>query len=130
MYKILAAGSVALFAAFAMQPASALADTQIGIGVGVGGPPARYYPGYPVYDPGYPDYDDEDAYDDEDYISCSQGRRIVRDYGFREVRPISCGGETYRYRAVKRYRLWSVRVSASSGRIISARVIGSYDDYY
>ena len=44
--------------------------------------------------------------------------------------PMSCGGETYRYRAVKRYRLWSVRVNAHSGRIISARVIGDYDDYY
>lgn len=78
MYKNFLAGGVALCAAFALQPAAALADTQIGIAVGNG----QYYRDYPVYDPGYPDYDDE--YDDDDYISCSEGRRIVREYGFRQ----------------------------------------------
>jgi hypothetical protein len=60
----------------------------------------------------------------------SEGRRIVRQHGFRQVRPTRCGGEVYKYRAVKRYRLWSVRVSARSGRIISAHVIGRYGGYY
>jgi hypothetical protein len=108
-----------LLAALALQPADAKAGTRIGIGVGVGGGgwyPGPYEPGYPVYDPG----DD----DDYDYISCREGRRILRDYGFYRVIPTRCGGPVYRYEAVKRDRLWSVRVSARSGRIISARVIG------
>jgi hypothetical protein len=129
MYKSLVTGTVALLAAFALQPAAAKADTQIGIVVGGGWQPAQYDSGYPVYHPGYPDYDDEDDYDDQDYISCWEGRRIVRQYGFREVRPTRCSGEVYRYRAVKRYRLWSIRVSARSGRIIDAHVIGRYGYY-
>lgn len=129
MYKNLLTGGAALFAAFALQPAAAQADTQISIGVGDSWAPAQYYPDYPVYDPGYSDDDDDDDYDD-DYVSCSEGRRIVRQEGFRRVRTTRCGGEVYRYQAVKRYRLWSVKVSARSGRIIGARVIGNYGDYY
>jgi len=121
MFRIIAAGSAALFVAFAMQPASALAGTHVGVGIGLGGGyyPPPYEGGYPVYDP----YDDYDA----DYISCGEGRRIVRDYGFYRVRPTRCGGSVYRYEAVKRDRLWSVKVSARSGRIISAYVVD--DDY-
>jgi len=129
MYKSLVTGSVALLAAFSLQPATAKADTQIGIVVGDGWQPAQYDPGYPVYHPGYPDYDDEDDYDDGDYISCWEGRRIVRQNGFRQVRPTRCRGDVYRYQAIKRYRLWSVRVSARSGRIIDAHVIGRYGHY-
>jgi len=121
MNKMLAAGGVALLAALAFQPVSAGADTSIDIGVGVPGYPPAYEPRYPVYDPD-DDYDD----DDYDYISCRQGRRIVRDYGFYRVTPTRCGGAVYRYEAVKRHRLWSVKVSARSGRIISARVIGDF----
>lgn len=129
MYKTFLAGGAVLFAAFALQPAAAKADTEISIGVGDGRAPVQYYRDYPVYDPGYPDYDDDEGYDD-DYLSCSEGRRIVRQEGFRQVRATRCGGEIYRYQAVKRYQLWSVRVSARSGRIISARVIGNYGGYY
>jgi hypothetical protein len=121
MYKMIAAGSMALLAALAFQPAGARADTSIDIGVGGGWYPAPYEPAYPAYDRD-DDYDEEYA-----YISCREGRRIVRDYGFYEVRPTRCGGAVYGYEAIKRQRLWSVRVSARSGRIISARVI---DEYY
>ena len=90
MYKSLVSGGLALLAAFALQPAIAQAHTQIGttIGTTVGEDwsPAQYYPGYP-------DYDDEDNYGDEDYISCSEGRRIVRQHGFWHVSPIRCSGE-------------------------------------
>jgi hypothetical protein len=120
MFKMVAAGGMALLAVFALQPAVAKADTRIGIGLGGGWYPPAYEPRYPVYDSD--DYDD----DDYDYISCSEGRRIVRDYGFYRVTPTRCGGEVYRYEAVKRHRLWSVRVAATSGRIISARVIGDF----
>ncbi len=119
MHRILAAGGIALLASLAALPSSSLADTRVGITLGEGWSPAPYRP---VHDPDYDDYDD----DDYDYISCSEGRRIVRDYGFRQVRPIRCGDEIYRYRAVKRYQLWSVKVSARSGRIVSARPIGDY----
>lgn len=123
MFRIITAGSVALFVAFAMQPASARAGTHVDVGIGLGGGyyPAPYESGYPVYDP-YDGYDD-----DVDYISCGEGRRIVRDYGFYDVRPTRCGGSVYRYEAVKRHRLWSVKVSARSGRIVSAYVVD--DDY-
>jgi hypothetical protein len=120
MYKMIAAGGMALLTALAFQPGAAQAGTHIGIGVGGGWYPPPYEPRYPVYDP------DEDD-DDYDYISCSEGRRIVRDYGFYQVRPTRCGGNVYRYEGLKRHRLWSVKVSARSGRIISAYVID--DDY-
>jgi hypothetical protein len=117
MYKMIAAGSMALFAAWVFHPIDAMAGTRIGIGVGVGGGyPGAYDPGYPAYDPGYDEQDD--------YISCREGGRILRDSGFYRVRPVRCGGPVYRYEAVRRDRLWSVRVSADSGRIISARPIG------
>lgn len=120
MYKMVAAGGMALLAAMAFPIADAKADTRIGIGLGGGWYPPPYEPRYPVYDP-----DDED--DDYGYISCRQGRRIVRNYGFYRVTPTRCGGDVYRYEAVKRDRLWSVKVSARSGRIINAYVID--DDY-
>ena len=120
MFKMVAASGMALLAALALQPAAAKADTRIGIGLGGGWYPPAYEPGYPVYDPD----DDDDGYD---YISCREGRRIVRDYGFYRVTPTRCGGDVYRYEAVKRHRLWSVKVSARSGQIINAYVI---DDEY
>jgi hypothetical protein len=120
MYKTFAAGGMAVLAALAFQPAGASADTTIGIGVGGGWYPPPYEPRYPVYDP-----DDEDD-DEYDYISCREGRRIVRDFGFYRVVPTRCGGPVYRYEAVKRHRLWSVKVSARSGRVISAHAIGDF----
>jgi hypothetical protein len=122
MYKMIAAGGLALLAAFAVQPTAAQAGTHIGVGVGIGG---GWYPPPPAYEPRYRVYEPDDY--DDDYISCSEGRRIVRDYGFYNVRPTRCGGEVYRYQAVKRHQLWSVKVSARSGRIINAFVID--DDY-
>jgi hypothetical protein len=125
MYRIFAAGGMALLAALALQPAEARAGTHVGVGIGLGLGggyyPSPYQRGYPIYDP------DDDYGDDADYISCGEGRRIVRDYGFYRVRPTRCGGSVYRYEAVKRDRLWSVKVSARSGRIISAYVVD--DDY-
>ena len=120
MYKVTAAGCMALLAALAFQPADVRADTTIGVGVGGGWYPDLDEPRYPVYDP-----DDDD--DDYGRISCREGRRVLRDYGFYRVTPTRCGGSIYRYEAVRRDRLWSVRVSARSGRIISAREIGDFD---
>ena len=93
MYKTFLAGTAAVLAVLSLGPA-AEAGTRIGVTVGAPWPAPDYSPAYPVYDPGYPD--DEDDYDDEDGISCGEGRRILRDYGFWDVRPVRCGGEVYR----------------------------------
>lgn len=120
MLRTFVVGGALLLAAFAGVPQSAKADTRIGVTINEGWTPSQYYPDDP----------DDDYDDEEDYISCGEGRQVVRDEGFRRVRAVRCGGEVYRYEAVKRYRLWSVKVSARSGRIISARVIGNYGGYY
>lgn len=114
MMRAFVVGGALLLASLAFMPDPAKSDTRIGVTIGGWG--QTYYP--------------DDRYDDEYYISCGEGRRIVRDDGFRRVEPVKCGGEIYRYEAVRRDRLWSVRVSARSGRIISARVIDDYRDYY
>ena len=125
MFKSMAVGGFALLAAFIIQPATSQAGTDVDVSVGIGAYP-DYYPGYPVYHrPDYPDYyDDED--DDYDWISCGQGRRIVRAQGFRQIRVLRCGGAIYKYQAIKRYRPWIVRVSAKSGRVISIRPVRGY----
>ena len=76
----------------------------------------------------YPGYDDgDDYYDDEDdQISCSKGRQVVRRAGFRRVQPLRCSGDIYRYRAIRRGKIWTVRLDSWSGRIISARIIRTY----
>jgi hypothetical protein len=76
------------------------------------------YPDYP-YDPGYPDYDE----DEEDFISCSEGRLIVHRAGYRSVRPTRCYGEVYRYRGIRRGFEWRISVDAGSGAIIGRRRI-------
>lgn len=87
---------------------------------------AQYHGGdYPY--PGYPGYDDDDDYDDEDeQISCQEGRQAVRRSGFRRVQPLRCSGDIYRYRALRRGKVWTVRVDSWSGRIISARIVRAY----
>jgi hypothetical protein len=123
MFKSMAAGSIALLVAFVIQPATSQAGTDLDVSVGLHGYPVQYDSGYPAR---YPDYDDDDDEDDYDYISCSQGRRVVRNYGFRHIRILRCGGEIYKYQAIKRYRPWVVRVSARSGRIVSVRPARGY----
>ena len=86
---------------------------------------AHYQGGDSAYP--YPGYDDSDDYDDEeDQISCSEGRQVVRQSGFRRVQPVRCSGDIYRYRAVRRGQIWTVRVDSWSGRIVSARVARYY----
>lgn len=119
MVRGFVAGGALLLACFVTIAEPVRADTRIGVTIGGGWAPMYYEP-----------VDPDDGYVDEDYISCGEGRRIVRDDGFRRVRPVRCGGDIYRYEAVRRDRLWSVRVSARSGRIVSARVIDDYGYYY
>lgn len=80
----------------------------------------QYYGGGGTYP--YPGYDDED----EERISCWEGRREVRQAGFRNVRPVRCSGDIYRYSAVRRGHNWTVRVDAYSGQIVSVRPVRYY----
>jgi hypothetical protein len=125
MYRSLIASGMALLAVIAIQPNAAQAGTNVDVTIGESWYPAHYYPDYPVHYPNYPGYDDEDE-DDYDYITCQQGRRVVRQYGFRQVTALRCGGEVYKYRALQHYRAWIVRVSARSGQIISVRIARGY----
>ncbi len=118
MKKLLLAVS-AFGIGFATIPAQA--GTSVGIAIG------EPYPGYDPY-PGHypyptPDYDEED---DQDQISCWEGKQIVRSRAYRQVRPVKCYGSIYKYRALKRGRPWSVRVDSYSGTIVSARPLGDY----
>lgn len=128
MSKILLAALAALAVSSATVPAS-YAGTSVGIAIGE--PYPGYYP-YPEYPPnnGYPrrphpqpDYDDDDGYDQ---ISCWEGKRILRDRGFRNVQPRKCDGSIYRFVAQKAGRPWIVRVDSYNGRIVSARPVRSY----
>ena len=126
MKKLLFVGTAALALATVTLPA--LAGTSVGIAIGEPYPVYDHYPSYdpsPGYHP-YPDYDDDEEDDEDDQISCSEGRQIVRDRGFRQVRPATCYGSIYKYRALKRGRSWSVRVDSYSGRIVSIRRLGGY----
>ena len=110
---------------FLAQPQDASAGTSIDVNIGT----SPYY--YPVqYDsPGSsyhydPDYDE----DEEDRITCSEGRRIVRWAGYRRVRTTSCYGDIYRYRAVRGGFLWRISVESDTGDIIRARKIRPITD--
>ena len=127
MKKLLFAGTAALAIATLTLPGQA--GTSVGIAIGEPYPGYEHYPSYDPY-PGYhpyptPDYGDDDE-EADDQISCSEGRQIVRDRAYRQVRTVNCYGSVYKYRALKRGRSWSVRVDSYSGRIVSARLLGGY----
>ena len=123
MKKLLFMAAAALAVAAVSIPAQA--GTSVGITVGEPYPGYDPYPGYhpPYPTPGYGDEDDED---EDDQISCWEGRQIVRNRAFRQVRPIKCYGTIYRYQARKGGRPWVVRLNSYSGRIVSARPLGGY----
>lgn len=99
---------------------AAHAGTYPAIAVGEPVPGYDPSPGYPPY-PGT-GYDD----DDEDQISCGEGRQIVREEGYHFVRSLKCYGTSYRYRGLRAGRAWLVRVNSYSGEIVGARPIGQY----
>ena len=118
--SLLLVAAFATFMAGAALPSNAdniSAEIQVGSAHYQGGDSAYPYPGY----------DDGDDYDDEqDQISCSEGRQVVRQSGFRRVQPVRCSGEIYRYRAIRKGQTWTIRVDSWSGRIVSARVARYY----
>ena len=64
----------------------------------------------------------------QDNISCWEGRREVRNAGFRDVRTIRCSEEsdTYRYIGRRGGRSFTIRVDAYSGDIVSIRPLRYY----
>jgi len=73
----------------------------------------------------YPD-DDYDDDEDDEQITCGEGRQVVRRSGYRNVQPLRCSGDIFRYRAFRRGLSWIVRVDSWSGRIVSARRMRTY----
>lgn len=108
-------------AALAVATVSFPAQAGTSAGIAVGEP----YPGYEP-NPGYHPYPTPDYEDEEDQVSCWEGKQIVRNRAFRQVRPVKCHGTIYRYQALKAGRPWIVRLNSFSGRIVSARPLGGY----
>jgi len=99
----------------------AKADVDVDIAIGVGG-----------YDPAYDGWYDEDYggryyerrhyrprhYDDYDeevtvYISCGEGKRLLRRLGYRDVRTENCRAPNYRYEARRNGRWFEIRMDTS-----------------
>ena len=119
MKNILMAAPIALAVALFAIPAQA--GTSAGIAVGEPYPGYDPQPGYYPYPSPY--HDDED---NEDQISCWEGKQILRQRNFRQVRPVKCQGTIYRYRALKRGRPWMVRVNSFTAQVVSARPLYRY----
>lgn len=79
-------------------------------------PPPRFHP-RPVYEPDY-GYADPVDYDDDYGISCGEGRQIVRHSGFRNVRPVDCDGQNFKYTGYRRGNTWLVMIDSRTGEII------------
>jgi hypothetical protein len=112
MAKFIVAGALGLGLLAVGAAGSALAGTNVDIGIGLGG--------------GY-----------GGHISCRQGARIVAYAGFRHVRPIDCDGSEYTYRGVRHDSLYRIVVRSRNGHIKYANRIrgggyggGGYDDDY
>ena len=54
-------------------------------------------------------------------ITCSQGERILRNRGFRDVRRIDCRGRHFVYRGWRHGRRYEVALRASDGRVVDVR---------
>jgi hypothetical protein len=56
-------------------------------------------------------------------ISCSQGERLLRLRGFRDIRRIDCRGRFYVYRGSLGIRRFEVALNARDGRVVDKRRI-------
>jgi hypothetical protein len=63
-------------------------------------------------------------------ISCSRGRRMVEDAGFRRVQTRNCSGRNFRYTGRKRGDGYLIVVDSRRARIIDVRRFGDDDDDY
>jgi len=51
-------------------------------------------------------------------ISCSQGERLLRNRGYRDIRRIDCSGRFFIYRAWRGNSRWEIAIRASNGRVV------------
>ena len=51
-------------------------------------------------------------------VSCESVGHSLRDYGYRQVRPVDCGGKNYKYVAYLGYQRFMVKVNSRSGAIV------------
>jgi hypothetical protein len=56
-------------------------------------------------------------------ITCSQGERLLRFRGFRDVRRIDCRGRFFVYRAWMGSRRYEVALNSRNGRVVDVRRI-------
>jgi hypothetical protein len=134
MKSILAATAVAATLAVAAPAAEAhhhhhRLHVNLGINIGSPGyvdpgfyypppPPPHFYHPRPVYaDPGY-GYADPADYQDDYGISCGEGRRIVWQSGFHDVRTVECDGRNYKYTGFRHGDSWIVVLDSETGEII------------
>ncbi len=57
-------------------------------------------------------------------ISCSQGERLLRNRGFRDVRRVDCRGRFFVYRAWRGNTRFEIAIRQSDGRVVDMRRIG------
>ena len=110
MFTKLFVAAAALSAAVVMT-APAQADTNIGLGIGFG-----FGGGYhdDDYDGGYDDgYDGGyiTVYENDDGISCSKAKKIVRNHGFHKVHATDCSGKYKRFKGVKSGDWYRIKVN-------------------
>jgi hypothetical protein len=56
-------------------------------------------------------------------ITCSQGERILRNRGFRDVRRVNCRGRYFVYRGRRGGNRFEIAVRSSNGRVVDVRRI-------
>jgi hypothetical protein len=57
-------------------------------------------------------------------ITCSQGERLLRNRGFRNIRRMDCRGRFFIYRALRGNSRFEIAVRQSNGRVVDVRRIG------
>src|SRR5690348_11471073 len=93
--------AVALLASPLVPPPSATAQTSVNINIGVGTNLNRGRG-----------------------ITCSQGERLLRNRGFRDVRRVDCHGRFFVYRASRGNSRFEIAVRQRDGRVVDMRRIG------
>lgn len=54
-------------------------------------------------------------------VSCSEAQDILEDRGFTRIRTVSCGGASYRFSARWKGKAYALKVSRSTGDILSMK---------
>lgn len=125
--SLLAAAALTASLALALPAAEARADVSVDIGIGLGGGYVPAYDGYgeggyggphgPYPGRGYGRYDDGHgrAYYQQDdvFITCGQGRLMLRDFGFYRVKAENCRGPNYVYTGWRKGARYMLRMTTA-----------------